>query len=144
MGLWQISQETNAVDGSVTHYAHILTPETVSGSGDNEFTLRCGKQHVDAFIAPWATREFSQLAVEDYDDHSQRVRFRIDDNKPVVQNWNVATNFHALFMPLSTLRKMRNGSVLVIEFSPDFKTPTTATLPIAGIDEAIKQAGCKI
>jgi hypothetical protein len=79
-----------------------------------------------------------------YDDHSQRVRFRIDNHKPVVQNWNVSSNFHSLFLPLSALRSMRKGSVLVIEFSPDFKTPTTATLPIFGIDEAIKQAGCKI
>jgi hypothetical protein len=144
LGFWGVGSDINQVDGSVSHFASMQHDEIISGRGVNEFHVRCSKNKTEAYITPWRTNGFAQLEVEDYESgRTQRVRYRVDDQKPVSQYWDISSDFHALFMPMSALRQIRKGKTLVVEFDPSFERRQTATLLIKGIDEAIKQTGCK-
>jgi hypothetical protein len=144
-GFWNITKKTNAVDDSVTTVIFEKTPELLTGSGTNEFAVRCrGGRAKEAYIAPWKTNGMTQLETEDYDSHTQRVRVRVDTDKPFTQSWSLSTDFSALYMPVSTLRKIEHAEGLTVEFQPTFEARATATMPIEGLDVALKQAGCKI
>jgi hypothetical protein len=144
-GFWNITKKTNAVDDSITTVVFEKTPELLTGSGTNEFAIRCrGGRAKEAYIAPWKTNGMTQLETEDYDSHTQRVRVRIDTDKPFTQSWSLSTDFSALYMPVSTLRKIEHAEGLTVEFQPSFEARATATMPIEGLDVALKQASCKI
>lgn len=144
-GAWTVSTNHNTVDNSVTQFVYMSFPEPVSGTGMNEVGITCSKGKVtEAYVTPWRTNGSNQLDIENYDSNSQRVRFRIDQGKPIIQWWDVSTNFHSLFLPIRDLRSMEHAEAIMVEFQPDFEVRQTANIPIEGLDVALKEAGCKI
>jgi hypothetical protein len=106
---------------------------------NREFVVRCAPRF-EGYVLP----DLPQLGHRlDSDlDETQTVRFRIDDGPLRSQSWALSSDFAALFPPPATLRQIVRGKKLILEYKPDYVVRQTMTIDLAGLSDAMAEAGC--
>jgi membrane-bound lytic murein transglycosylase len=127
---WNVEVAVNELD----HAKHT----TVS---DADLVVRCSPK-LEAFVLPNLPQLGHMLDTDS--DRRQTVRYRLDEAPIHSESWSVSTDFEALFMPTSTLRKLPKAHSLVLEYKPEYVTPMTMTIDLTGLSDALTKAGCRL
>lgn len=131
---WEKSATTSPIDDtkSVT-----LSVESLSsvGSGWNKgmarLVLRCEEKKTDVILSyPMF------LTTQDV-----RIRYRVDEKKAVTASFSPSSDFKAAFSrsPIPFIRSLLNNNLLYVEVVPHGENPVSATFPISGLVEPLKE-----
>jgi hypothetical protein len=128
---WSIHKEINPLDSS----------QKISVDS-SELHVRCSPK-LEAYVEPPLTNLGHQLNADG--DMNQSVRFKIDGGQLKNGTWDVSDDFSYLFIPVATIRSIAHGKrELMYEYHPQYTVAETTTIDLTGLEDALKQAGCKV
>lgn len=137
--VWTVSVDTNAMDGTmktvITVYADGPTTSTYGVDRPASLLIRCDGGTLAAFI-----NTPSQLQ-SNYETHEVAVRLRFDAGAPESANWDESESGDAMFAPhpRSFVSRLLKTQLLLVEYPPFQRTPTTIKFTTAGLGEKMQQ-----
>jgi hypothetical protein len=130
IGNWQVDHDTNAVTGVVTTTAFLRVYDK-----RNIFIRQRGKRSPDCYIT---TGDFLET-VDNMENRSSTVQYRVDGGKPVRQPWYLSDDNRALFYPGNCepfIAKSRSAKRLAFEYKPAERIESAISFDVAGLPDA--------
>ena len=121
---WVVIQGTRKMDG--TKFAQVISATT----GKPELVIRCEGKKTDLFIS-------TDTVV---DDHN--VRLKLDEAKPLTQQWDRSDDYEALFsrQPVALAKQFVVAKVLMFEYKPYREGPKVVEFQLDGLKDALSEA----
>ena len=136
---WSISYSSSPMDDSKTISATTTAIKTVDTWLDEVtplLNIRCKENKTDLIFI--SDTYFNSV----YGRYSEaKIRYRIDENKPITEYWTESTDNKAVFSknPIATLRKIADANVLLVEFTPHNSNQVTTEFNISGLRPLLKE-----
>jgi hypothetical protein len=125
---WVVTVRASALDNKKLTILDLQT-------GSDELVIRCSDEKIEGFVIP------KVKGILSYDElHQQAVRFKLDSGPVQTGQWDVSDDAEAIFMPISVLRQLPNGTLLTVEFHPYQLLPQTVQIPLFDLAKHFNQA----
>jgi hypothetical protein len=137
--LWDANVSINDLDHAVK--------TTISPANaikyDANLVIRCSKKRIEAYIVvPTLVGQLGEGRLKAEDGHYQTVRYRFDNQPTARQTWTISDDFEALFLPAGVITRLPRYHSLIVEYQPDYLTPETMTISLAGLKEFLPTTAC--
>lgn len=132
IGNWVFHEEKNEITDKTDAYASIAKESAYEKGGISRYlalSVRCAENTTDFQIT------FNDYVPNDY----SKVSYRIDEGKPITENWITATNGSGVFSPhaIKMLKSLKGKNKLTVGFTPYGRQMVTQSFYISGIDQVI-------
>jgi hypothetical protein len=125
----------NAMDGKHTAVA------SVEGYGKHSsLIIRCRNTRLSRdFLCKGGGKLDAYVVTDDIVREYPTVRVRLDDGRPVSQNWYRSDDYKAMFSPdpHGLVTQLMKGKELFIEYPPYERIPETLDFPVKGLTESV-------